>query len=147
MEQRCQLVTLYNGVGRGGEIKFQQYADWMFDCRFDVTDISWHEAKSLQTYSMPIFPDSAGFYCDWYHSLGCYYAVERGLFCSNKKSTGVSDFVFPRLHKLRNNSISRSITKIIRENLPQSMNPKLKNLYSSKSLRKGELVSYQCTHT
>ena len=30
-ERLCQLLTLYNGVGRGGEIKFQQYSDWIYD--------------------------------------------------------------------------------------------------------------------
>ena len=137
MEHRCQLLTLYNGVGRGGEIKFQQYADWIYDCRFELTDISWHEMKSLQTYSMPITPDSDGYACDWYHSLGCYYAVERGLYRANKKSTGVSDFVFPKLHKLRDKSISKTLTTVIRDNLPTTTPPKLKKSFSSKSVRKG----------
>ena len=113
MEQRCQLVTLYNGVGRGGEVKFQQYADWIFDCCFNVTDICWHKMKSLQTYSMPIFLDSAGFVCDWYHLLGCYFAMEKGLYRANKMSSGVSDFVFPRLHNVRDSRIAKNITNII----------------------------------
>ena len=137
LEKRCQLLTLYNGVGRGGEIKFQQYADWVFDHRFEMTDISWAEAKLLQTYCMLIPPNYQGYYCDWYHAIGCFYAVERGLYRANGKSTGVSDFMFPSLHKLRETSIARSLTNVIRDNLPKSTPAKLKNSYSSKSVRKG----------
>ena len=93
--------------------------------------------KSLQMYSMPIPPDSKGYECDWYHSLGCYFAVERGLYQANNKSMGVADFVSPTLHKLRDKSISKMLTNVIRDNLPESTPPKLKSSFLSKSVQKG----------
>ena len=88
--------------------------------------------KSLQTYLMPIFPDSAGFVNDWYDLLGCYFAVEKGLYRANKKCSGVLDFVFPRLHNVWDSIIAKNITKIIQDNLPPNLPPKLKSYYTSK---------------
>ena len=135
-EKRCQLVFIYNGVGRGGEIKFQQYSDWMWDSRFDTIYTTWHESKTLQHYAIPMVPEKSNYVCDWYHSLGCFYAVEQGLF-RNTKNSSVSDFVFPRLHKLRDNTITKNLNKCIRENLPSGTTEKIKRSFSSRSIRKG----------
>ena len=72
-------MTPYNSVERGGEVKFQQYADCIFYCCFNDTGICWYKL-------MPIFLNISGFVCNWYHSLGCYFAVEKGLYKANKKS-------------------------------------------------------------
>ena len=63
--------------------------------------------------------------------------LKKGLFRANKKSKGVSNFVFPRLYKMRDKSIAKSLTKIIRDNLPENTTAKLKKSFSSRSVRKG----------
>ena len=129
-------MFIYNSVGRGGKIKFQQYSDWIWDARFEITDTTWHETKTLQHYSMPMVPDCKGYACYWYHSLGSFYAVEHGLYCSEQKNS-VLDFVFPKLHRLRDNTITKNITKCIQENLPSGTTKKLLRSFSSKLIRKG----------
>jgi hypothetical protein len=38
LEQRCWVGMPYNCIGRGGEIKFQDYTDWKFYYQLSVTD-------------------------------------------------------------------------------------------------------------
>ena len=47
-EKRCQLVTLFDCIGCGGEIKFTQFSDWVYDARFELPDITWNEIKMLK---------------------------------------------------------------------------------------------------
>ena len=96
-EKRAQLVTVFHGVGRGGEIKFLQYPEMMWDYRYELVDTGWFESKNLESYAMAMISDRSGYACDWYHSLGSYYAVENGLF-RNKDKVKVADFLFPNLH-------------------------------------------------
>ena len=85
---------------------------------------------------MAMVPDRDSYICDFYHSLWCFFTLEKGLFRDNI-SKRASDFLFPTLHKLRNNSITSSLTRTIRDNLPGGICNEVKNYFSSKSLRKG----------
>jgi hypothetical protein len=54
--------------------------------------------------------------------------------------------LFPDLHSYQNNGVSKKITAILHENLPQGCPNDLKDSYSAKSLRKGsitELMTHQ----
>jgi hypothetical protein len=76
LQRRCWLVATYHAMGRGGEIKFQNYADWVFDPRFEVTNIHWKELKKLASYAMPMMADMDGYECYFYHALGSFWLVE-----------------------------------------------------------------------
>ena len=41
LQQRCWLVFLFNVVGRGGEIKLQNFLEWMWHPKLEVLDIMW----------------------------------------------------------------------------------------------------------
>jgi len=99
----------------------------------------YYETKTLSSYSMPMVPDKIGYACDWYHSLGIYYAVEDDLFIDKNKKA-VADFLFPRLHSQRDDIITRNLTKTIRDYLPVEVPDKLRKSYPSKSLRKGGMT-------
>ena len=139
LETRCQLLTLFDCVARGGEIKFNQFSDWIYDPRFEIPDINWHEIKVLKQYAMPMVPHPTSYVCDWFHSLGCYWACENGLYRQNPKSH-VSDFLFPRLHSLRDQTIAKSLTRSIRDNLPPETPDKIKKSFTSRSIRKGAIT-------
>lgn len=57
LQQRAWLSILYNAVGRGGEIKFVDTAEWVYHPRFEAIDILWLELKTKQKYAMPMVPD------------------------------------------------------------------------------------------
>jgi hypothetical protein len=80
LQQRCWLTLLYQAVGRGGEIKHQDFTEWMWHPRYEVIDIGLTELKLLEKYSMPMVPHRNHFLNDFYHCLGSFWAVERGLF-------------------------------------------------------------------
>ena len=75
--------------------------------------------------------------------MGCFWAVEDGLMrseCDRAKRS----FVFPKLHSIKDATVARNLTAIIRDNLPpfhgeitnKDMEEK-KNLFNVTSLRRG----------
>ena len=57
---------------------------------------------------------------DTYHAWGCYAACENGLFRSEIQRQ-VEQFVFPDLHRLKDESVARLLTKTIRDFLPMDV--------------------------
>jgi hypothetical protein len=49
LDQRCWVGMSSNCIGRGGEIKFQDYTDWKFDYQLSVTDAKWSETKKISS--------------------------------------------------------------------------------------------------
>ena len=136
---RACLVTTALAVGRGGEVKFQSYDEWMWDPRFELTDTLWTELKKLLKYAMPMVADREDWLIDFYHSHACFWAVEDGLFRSDMNDP-TAPFVFPRLHELRDNGVASKLTRVIRKNLPAGMPEELKKQYSIKSTRRGVIT-------
>ena len=66
--------------------------------------------------------------------MGCSGALEEGFITTQKE---LSDFVFPPLHHMRDNNVSRYITRIIRDNDRKDVPKYVVTLLSSRSLRKG----------
>jgi hypothetical protein len=136
---RACLLTTALAVGRGGEVKFQSYDEWMWDPRFELTDTLWTELKKLLKYAMPMVADRENWLIDFYHSHGCFWAVEDGLFRSDMNDP-TAPFVFPKLHELRDNGGASKLTRVIRKNLPAGMPEELKTQYSIKSTRRGVIT-------
>ena len=56
LQQRAWLSTLCSTVGRGGKVKFQDYGDWMWHPKYEVTDAGWTELKLTKMHAMPMAP-------------------------------------------------------------------------------------------
>lgn len=85
---------------------------------------------------MIMVPNRHDYVCDWFHSLGTYWVVDKGLYREDINSN-VDDFLFPKLHKIRDKTIAKNLTNLIRENLPASTPEKIKRGFTSRSIRKG----------
>lgn len=140
LQQRAWLAILYSAVGRGGEVKFIDTADWMYHPLFEVTDIGWTELKTREKYAMPMVPNKKDFTFDFYHSLGSFFAVENGLFRSGDDQVAIQSYLFPDLHGYVDSGVTKKVTAIIRDNLPQGCPKELGDTYSAKSLRKGSIT-------
>jgi hypothetical protein len=140
LQRRCWLVITYHAMGRGGEVKFQNYADWVFDPRFEVTDICWKEMKKLATYAMPMMADMDGYACCFYHALGSFWLVESGLYRRSVESAS-AQFVFPDLHGIKDPSVAKKLTQIIRDSLPIGVPQSIKDSLTVKSLRKASITT------
>lgn len=138
-EKRCWLIMTYLSAGRGGEVKFQQYRDWVWDPRFQITNTHWTELKTLSFYAMAMVPDSESYHCDFYHALGSFFAVENGLFRTHADGPK-SNFVFPSLHALRDAGVTSLLTTIIRDNLPAETPAQLKKSFKAKSMRRASIT-------
>lgn len=136
-QKRLMLVMTASCIGRGGEIKFQRYDRWNFEHKYQMLDIAWYEEKTLRTHRMPCPPDMRYLMCIL-HSLGCYWAIEDGLYRSaDAIKKGNEKAVFPCLYETANNYVSTKISNIIKDNLPAGTPDNIKKLFSAKSLRIG----------
>jgi hypothetical protein len=140
LQRRCWLVLTYHAMGRGGEVKFQNYADWVFDPRFQITDIHWKEMKKLATYAMPMMADLDGYECCFYHALGSFWLAESGLYRQSIESAS-AQFVFPDLHGIKDASVAKKLTQTIRDNLPIGVPQPIKDSITVKSLRKASITT------
>ncbi len=145
LQHRAIVSTTYLAAGRGGESKFVDTFNWMYHLMIETTDTVWTEMKTMNKYTMPMFPnkptESGSYLCDFYHCIHCigsFWAVEAGLHRTDEHN-GIESFLFPHLHKLRNEYVTRKITKIIRSVLPTLCPKQLKDELSAKSLRKGSV--------
>ena len=68
--------------------------------------------------------------------LGTYWVVDKGLYRKDI-SSNVNDFLFPKLHKIRDNTIAKNLTNLIRDNLPATTPDKIKRGFTSRSIWKG----------
>ena len=134
MEQCAQIVMTCSAIGRGGECKFNNYKDWTFDPRFQVTDIWWREMKTLNNYSMPMGPNRDDWVTDFYHAMGRYWMMEKGLL-RTAADVGVGTYVFPSLHSLKDSSVTSQLTGLIRKHLPEGMSSTDRTNFSCKSMR------------
>jgi hypothetical protein len=129
LQQQCWLSILHQAVGRGGEIKLQDLAKWMWHPKYEVLDIGWSELKLLEKYAMPIVPHKKHFINDFYHCLGSFWSIERGLFRSGSDQCSIGNF-----HSLGEVGVSKKMTALILENLPPGCSPEK---FSAKSTRRG----------
>jgi hypothetical protein len=139
-QNRCKLVLTALAVGRGGEVKFLRWDEFWWDDLFLSTEGVWTRMKTLTQHILYFQCDCIGYICDFYHSLGCYFSVEDGLYRidhgnkkGNKKNTRANKFVFPDLRIVSNESVARMMTKLIRKHSHQQF----QQLNQSRGIRVG----------
>ena len=121
MELASMIQMTAEGIGRGGEVKFQDMNDWMYDYFLNVTDIGWTESKTTDFYAMAMLADDF-FGLDFYHQFGAFAMVENGLHRTPEQiKNGLLNVAFPNLHKGKHTKVSNLITKAIRDNLPEEL--------------------------
>ena len=139
----AKLGLTFNGIGRGGEVKFLTY-DKMFFCpNFQMLFSNWFQRKELKT-------TPTGFTSDWVHpeldnlfQLGCYWSLQDGLHrdpAEMASATGAAQrklkYLFQDLHSVQDGTVAAQITSVIRTLVP----PQLRDFYSAKSLRAGAIT-------
>jgi len=140
LQQRAWLAILFSAVGRGGEVKFVDIADWMWHPRFEVVDIGWTELKMREKYAMPMVPHKRQYLADFYHAIGSFWAVEGGLFQAGDDQHAIESYLFPDLHSLNDSGVLKKITAVIRENLPDGCPQDITDSYSAKLLQRGSIT-------
>lgn len=98
MQQRAILAVLLQAAGRAGEPKFVDINNWVYDPRWQVTDILWFEPKTSTIQTMPMLVSKGEYEACFYHSLGSYWACEAGL-SRDTSQTDIESFLFPAFHE------------------------------------------------
>ena len=100
-QKRCWVAFLFMGAGRGGEIKFLNFMDWMWHVYLQALNTSWTQPKTLDKFAMGFVADAQEYETDIFHAMGCFWAVERGLHRTpQQKKSGISNYLFPDLHSV-----------------------------------------------
>ena len=48
LEMNIMIYSIADAIGRGGEVKFQNYNDWSFDYLLELTNTGWQESKTVK---------------------------------------------------------------------------------------------------
>ena len=140
LETSLQILMTYDSIGRGGEVKFQDYVDWTYDYLLSVTDTMWAESKRLNHYSMARIPDENPLF-DWYFVFGAFVMCENGLYRSEQHiKDNLLNKVFPSLYYIQNTTVTTKITTVVRNNLPPGLTEEQRNQFSAKSLRQAAIT-------
>jgi hypothetical protein len=122
-------------------VKFQSYADWLFDYRpLNITDTMWSESKNLNLCSMPCVCDKTWAF-DFYHAVGAFY-LQHGLYQTDAQVTnGLGNVTFPDLHSMGNANVTKKSTRVIRSDVPEGLSASDQNKFSARSsLQKGGIT-------
>jgi hypothetical protein len=134
---RAQLLTTFYGVGRGGETKFLRWSEFQWDDFYQNLEGVWTRMKTLLQHVVSFQCCRLGYLCDLYHSFGCYFAVEDGLFrCgSNDDQTNKRNnrYIFPQLWAVSDATVAKNLTTLIRAHSDECF----KVLNQSRSIRIG----------
>ena len=150
LQHRAILALCFHCVGRGGEVKFVDTAEWTWHPRYEVLDIKWTELKTRTKHAMPLVPNKDHFLSDPFHCLASFWLVEFGLYRHGEEQLAIQSYCFPDLHGIKDSGIAKKITTLMRKNLPEGCPKEIKDSYSSKSLRQGsitELATHPQTNT
>ena len=74
-----KILLTFNGIGRGGEVKFLSYASMFFCCTFNLLFLQWFQRKNLKTNPSGFVPDFEHPELYVFLLFGCFWAVEDGL--------------------------------------------------------------------
>jgi len=138
-EFRTLLLFAFYAVGRGGEAKFLRWDHFFWDDFFQVLEGIWKRIKTMIHQNVYFQCCFLGYLCDLYHSLGCFFAVEDGLFRHPAEGPNAEKirirnrFIFPHLWNISDQSVATTLTNIIRDHSDECF----KKLNQSRSLRVG----------
>ena len=140
LQEACWVALLSDAIGRGGEIRLQNFTHWEWHEHLQLTNAPWTELKTLSRYAMGMVPHSQWVF-DFYHRFACYFAFEDGLHREDKDiKKGLQNKVFPALNLMTLGSVASLVTNIIRDNFPTECPQDMIMSYSSKSCRHGAIT-------
>ena len=139
-EKRCWILQVYLSAGRGGEVKFQNYADWDFNYYLQCLNTQWTQPKVLKKLAMGIVADKSDYEMDFFHALGCCWGPEHGLHRSPEKlKSALSNYVCPSLHATSDSKVTTKLTDVLRAAIADLVLNNHGKVFSAKSLRKGAI--------
>ncbi len=140
IEKAAQIVDTADAVGRPGEGKYCNFAEWSYNQKMNCPNTPWAQSKTLKKSGMCRICDES-FFFDWFCVMGCYFMCD-GLTRSNDQiRKGQMNCVFPKLQDGSNNNVSKQLKDCIRLSLAKIGVPEdICMKYTAKSLRKGMIT-------
>jgi hypothetical protein len=136
-----KLLITFNGIGRGGEVKFLSYSSMFLDQFYNVLFLQWFQRKTLKSNPSGFVPDFVYSTLCVFFAFGCYWACDKGLHRPGGLGEAGSPryrkthFVFQDLHEIRDDGVAEQISRIVRSYIPAS----IREYFTGKSLRVGAM--------
>jgi hypothetical protein len=137
-----KLLLTFNGIGRGGEVKFLSYQIIFLELFYNILFVQWFQRKILKTNPSGFAPDFVHSTLCVFLAFGCYWACEDGLYQPDGMGEVDSlhhrkmQFVFQDLHEIRDDAVSDQITRYLRSFIPNAIRMFfLGNLYTLEQCR------------
>ena len=131
--ERAKLVLTALAVARGGEVAFLRYDQMWWDDMFLCPEAIWTHLKTVMQQPVYFQTYADGYLCDIYHAMGCFFAVEDGLFRVDPTKKREARVAFPDLKGVSTDTVASRMTKLIRAHSA----PQLKQRNQSRSIRVG----------
>ena len=93
----AKVLLTFNGIGRGGEVKYLDYRSWMFDETYNMLFAQWFQRKTLKTNPSGFVPDFDYPEMCCFFALGCFWSVDDGL----TRPGGIGEPNSPRARRTR----------------------------------------------
>lgn len=136
LQHRCWLVTMDVAVGRPGELRCLKLHTMKYFGALQTVVLKWHDLKNRDVSAKPMIHNRLGWNYDWFHAMGCYWAVENGLYRSDsEKEKGWEYGMFPQLLKVQPRGASKKVQTAMRNNLPTGTPEHIAKLITGKSVR------------
>lgn len=125
-----------NAIGRGGEHLFLRFQETYWDELFRAADFDWQIIKQSDKKCSLHFCDYDQPYLCTFFGLGLFF-LTGGLRRDPDMGEGVADYVFPQLHELQQNSVSKNLSNSISRHLKVKYGKEKANQITTRSSRKG----------
>jgi len=93
----------------------------------------WTRLKTVMQQPIYFQGYHDGYLCDVYHGMGCFFAVEHGLFRVDESKTRLNRAVYPDLKGVSTDTVASKMTALLRAHSA----PQLKQRNQSRSIRVG----------
>jgi hypothetical protein len=75
----------------------------------ELMDAIWTQMKTLEKWPITFGPDYHSYENGFYHACHCFFLIADGLYQTTAKEC-IAKFVFPRLHKMKNENVLHKVT-------------------------------------
>ena len=136
LQHRCWVVSLDTSLGRPSEIRSIKLNTMEFYSTLQRVVMQWVDMKNKEISAKPIIHNRCGWQFDWLHSIRCYWAVENGLYRSEREvANGCQYSLFPLLGMILSRSTPKKVQTAIQNALPDDTPAAVKKMYSGKSIK------------
>jgi hypothetical protein len=135
------INMLRHMCGRGGEPRFMSWNSAHVNYRYQCLGMDCPSMKTLTDCKLPfVLSREFGLHCIMFQ-VACFIGPGKGLQrCPAQVTAGYHHHVFPALHSMKSESVSRKISTVLKAHVPVGTPKTVKDGLTSRSLRQASIT-------